>query len=51
MTPVERELRSINGPLILDLQEGPIAGNLVPSGTSEPKYSTTGFDWDSTNSQ
>ena len=51
LTPVERELRSINGPLILDLQEGPIAGNLVPSGTSEPKYSTTGFDWDSTNSQ
>lgn len=47
-TPVERELQSIDGPLILDLQEGPIAGELVPSGASEPKYSTDGFGWHGT---
>jgi hypothetical protein len=44
-TTVEHELQSIDGPLILDLQEGPIAGELVPSGASEPKYSTDGFEW------
>jgi hypothetical protein len=37
-TPFERELQSVDGPLILDLQEGLISGELVPSGASEPKY-------------
>lgn len=37
-TPLERELRNVDGPLILDLQEGPISGELIPSGSSEPKY-------------
>ena len=44
-TSVERELRSVDGPLILDLQEGPIAGELVPSGASVPTYSTDGIEW------
>lgn len=44
-TSVEHELRSVEGPLILDLQEGPIAGELVPSGASEPTYSADGVEW------
>lgn len=43
-TVIERELQSTDGPLILDLQEGLIAGELVPSGASKPKYSTDGFE-------
>ena len=42
---VKHELRSVDGPLILDLQEGPIAGELVPSGASEPTYITDGIEW------
>jgi len=42
-TPLERELRAVDGPLLLDLQEGPISGELVPSGASEPKYSPDAF--------
>lgn len=41
-TPLEQALRSVNGPLILDLQDGPISGELVPSGASEPKYRSEG---------
>lgn len=43
-TPLERELRAVDGPLILDLQEGPISGELIPSGASEPKYRLDAFD-------
>lgn len=42
-TPVERELQTVDGPLILDLQEGPLPGELIPSGASEPTYRTEGF--------
>ena len=42
-TQLERELRAIDRPLILDFQEGPISGELVPSGASEPKYSSNAF--------
>ncbi|MFC7059899.1 helix-hairpin-helix domain-containing protein [Halovenus salina] len=45
LTARERELQSVDSPLILDLQEGPVAGKLVPSGASEPKYRTDGFEW------
>lgn len=42
-TPLEQELQAIDGPLIFDLQEGPVSGELVPSGASEPKYSPDAF--------
>lgn len=42
-TPLERELRAVDGPLIFDLQEGPIPGALVPSGASEPTYRSEGL--------
>lgn len=41
--PLELELQTLDGPLILDLQEGPISGELVLSGSSEPKYRSEGF--------
>jgi hypothetical protein len=43
-TPLEQELRFVDGPLILDLQRGPIPGELIPSGAAEPKYNSTAFD-------
>lgn len=42
-TPLEQELRAVDGPLILDLQQGPISGELVPSTGSEPKYHSEAF--------
>jgi hypothetical protein len=42
-TPLELELQSLDGPLLLDLQEGPVSGELVPSGASKPKYKFEGF--------
>ena len=42
-TPLELELRTVDEPLILDLERGPIAGELVPSGASEPTFSPSGF--------
>lgn len=42
-TLLELALRAHAGPLILDLQEGPISGELVPSDASEPKYISEGF--------
>ena len=37
-TPLEQELRTVDGPLILDPQRGPISGELVSSGSTNPKY-------------
>jgi len=42
-TPLEQELRTVDGPLILDLQRGPVPGELIPTGASEPKYSSNAF--------
>lgn len=49
-TPLELALRTHDGPLILDLQEGPISGELVPSDASEPKYISEGFGPDQSES-
>lgn len=42
-TPLEQELRTVDGPLILDPQRGPVPGELLPTGASEPKYSSNAF--------
>lgn len=42
-TPLELELRTVDDPLILDLERGPIAGDLVPSGASGPTFSPDAF--------
>ncbi|MFC4986874.1 helix-hairpin-helix domain-containing protein [Saliphagus infecundisoli] len=42
-TPLEQELGTVDGPLILDLQRGPVPGELLPTGASEPKYSSKAF--------
>lgn len=42
-TPLEQELQSIDGPLILDLQRGPVPGKLIPNNASEPKYHSDAF--------
>jgi hypothetical protein len=39
LTPLEHELRTVDEPLILDLERGSIVGEFVPSGASEPKFS------------
>lgn len=43
LTPIARELQTIDGPLILNLQRGPVSGELVPAGASEPTYRSIGF--------
>jgi hypothetical protein len=43
-TSFEEMLQNVDGPLILDLQDGPIPGKLVPSGASEPTYVSERFD-------
>lgn len=45
-TPTEQTLRSVDGPLIFDIQEGPVPGELVPHGEDEPTYRTTGLGGD-----
>lgn len=42
-TPLEQELRTVDGPLILDPQRGPISGELVSSGSTNPKYRSDAF--------
>lgn len=42
-TPLGQELRSVDGPLILDRQRGPVSGELLPTGASEPKYRSKAF--------
>jgi len=42
-TPLEQELRTVDGPLILDSQRGLISGELVPSDSSNPKYRSDVF--------
>jgi len=42
-TLLERELRTVDEPLIIDLQRGPISGELVPSGASGPTFSPDEF--------
>lgn len=42
-TPLERELRAVEGPVILDRRTGPITGKLIPSDASEPKYRSDAF--------
>ena len=38
-------MQHVDGPLILDVQDGLIAGELVPSDSSEPKYTAERVQW------
>lgn len=42
-TPLEQELRIVDEPLLLDLERGPIPGELVSSGASGPTFSPDEF--------